>query len=181
MSLQRALDDGQDLQVSPLFAQRIDEELIPKGRLPESPMPAGMAAGIIRSRLLLDGRAALNLATFCTTSAEAEMEQLYAETASINLMNREEYPASSDIERECINAIAGLWHEDDGRFVGCSTSGSSEAVMLGGMAMLRYWKESGRGTGRPNLVYGSHVHVCWPKFANFWGVEPPVHSVEEDR
>ena len=181
MSLQRALDDGQDLQVSPLFAQRIDEELIPKGRLPDSPMPSAVAAGIIRSRLLLDGRAALNLATFCTTSAEPEMEQLYAETASINLMNREEYPASSEIERECINAIAGLWHEDDGKFVGCSTSGSSEAVMLGGMAMLRYWQESRGGTGTPNMVYGSHVHVCWPKFCNYWNVEPRVIPIEEGR
>jgi glutamate decarboxylase len=181
MSLQRALDDDDDLQISPVFAQRIDEELIPKGRLPESSMPAAVAAGIIRNRLLLDGRAALNLATFCTTSAEPELAQIYADTAEINLMNREEYPASSEIERECINAIAGLWHEDDGRFVGCSTSGSSEAVMLSGLAMLRYWKESGRGSGAPNLVYGSHVHVCWPKFSNFWDVEPRVIPIEEGR
>ncbi|MGH3911602.1 MAG: pyridoxal-dependent decarboxylase, partial [Pseudonocardiaceae bacterium] len=138
MSLHRAVADGQNLQVSPIFAQRIDDEMIPKGRLPESSIPAGVAAGIIRSRLLLDGRAALNLATFCTTAAEPELEQIYADTASINLMNREEYPASSEIERECINALASLWHEDDGSFVGCSTSGSSEAAMLAGMAMLRY-------------------------------------------
>jgi glutamate decarboxylase len=181
MSLQRALMNGHDLEVSTLFAQRIDEKLIPKGRLPESSMPADVAAGIIRSRLLLDGRAALNLATFCTTSAEPELAQIYADTAEINLMNREEYPASSEIERECINAIAGLWHEDDGRFVGCSTSGSSEAVMLGGLAMLRYWQESRNPTGAPNMVFGSHVHVCWPKFCNYWGVEPRVIPIEEGR
>ena len=182
MSLQRALSNGHDLQVSPMFARRIDDKVIPKGRLPESPMPASVAAGIIHSRLLLDGRAALNLATFCTTSAEPELEQIYADTAEINLMNREEYPASSDIERECINAIAGLWHEDDGRFVGCSTSGSSEAVMLAGLAMLRYWRETvGETAGRPNLVYGSHVHVCWPKFCNYWDVEPRVIPLEEGR
>jgi glutamate decarboxylase len=159
MSLQRAMSDGQDLHISPVFAHRIDDQVIPKGRLPESPMPASVAAGIVQSRLLLDGRAALNLATFCTTSAEPELEQIYADTASINLMNREEYPASSDIERECINALAGLWHEDGGKFVGCSTSGSSEAAMLAGLAMPRYWQESPRSNGRPNLVYGSHVHV----------------------
>jgi glutamate decarboxylase len=181
MSLQRAFTDGQDLHVSPVFAHRIDDQVIPKGRLPESPMPASVAAGIVQSRLLLDGRAALNLATFCTTMAEPELEQIYAATASINLMNREEYPASSDIERECINALAGLWHEDDGKFVGCSTSGSSEAAMLAGLAMLRYWQESRPTTGTPNLVYGSHVHVCWPKFCNYWNVEPRVIPLEVGR
>jgi glutamate decarboxylase len=185
MSLQRVLTNGHDLELSPVFAHRIDEKVIPRGRLPESSMPAGVAAGIIRSRLLLDGRAALNLATFCTTSAEPELQQIYADTAEINLMNREEYPASSEIERECINAIAGLWHEDDGQFVGCSTSGSSEAVMLAGLAMLRYWQEARRANGNdtstPNLVYGSHVHVCWPKFANFWNVESRVIPIEVGR
>jgi glutamate decarboxylase len=185
MSLQRAIADSRDLEVAPIFAQRINEGSIPKGRLPESPMPAGVAAGIIRSRLLLDGRAALNLATFCTTVAEPELEQIYADTAAINLMNREEYPASSEIEQECINALAGLWHEDDGKFIGCSTSGSSEAAMLAGLAMLRRWQENRRATGRdsaaPNLVYGSHVHVCWPKFCNFWNVEPRVVPLEEGR
>ncbi|MFL6144798.1 MAG: glutamate decarboxylase [Labedaea sp.] len=183
MSLQRALSNDPDLHLAPLFAQRIGEEVIPKGRLPDGPMPAGVAAGIVRSRLLLDGRAALNLATFCTTTAEPELERIYAETASINLMNREEYPASSDLERECVNALAGLWHERDGRFVGCSTSGSSEAVMLGGLAMLRYWHERGAGSdgGRANLVFGSHVHVCWPKFCNYWNVEARVLPIAEGR
>jgi glutamate decarboxylase len=180
MSLHRTVGEDQSLQVSPLFAQRIDENVIPRGRLPESPMPAGVAAGIIRSRLLLDGRAALNLATFCTTAAEPELEQIYADTASINLMNREEYPASSDIERECINVLASLWHEDDGRFVGCSTSGSSEAAMLAGLAMLRYWQENGRRDAGavPNMVFGSHVHVCWPKFCNYWNVQPRIVPLE---
>lgn len=182
MSLQRAIPDGEDLHVSPVFAHRIDDTVIPKGRLPESPMSASVAAGIIHSRLLLDGRAALNLATFCTTAAEPELEQIYAETASINLMNREEYPASSDIEQECINAIAGLWHEDDGRFIGCSTSGSSEAVMLAGLAMLRIWQEGHGADGTsPNLVFGAHVHVCWPKFCNYWNVEPRVIPLEPGR
>ncbi|MGH4023424.1 MAG: glutamate decarboxylase [Pseudonocardiaceae bacterium] len=185
MSLHRTVGDGQNLQVSPIFAQRIDDQVIPKGRLPESAIPAGVAAGIIRSRLLLDGRAALNLATFCTTAAEPELEQIYADTASINLMNREEYPASSEIEQECINVLASLWHEDDGRFVGCSTSGSSEAAMLAGMAMLRYWQEARRAVGAdtaaPNLVFGSHVHVCWPKFCNYWNVEPRMVPLELGR
>ena len=76
MSLQRVITDEHDLQLAPVFAQRIDEDVVPKGRLPENPMPAGVAAGIVRSRLLLDGRAALNLATFCTTSAEPELERV---------------------------------------------------------------------------------------------------------
>lgn len=146
-------------------------------------MSASVAADIVRSRLLLDGRAALNLATFCTTVAEPELAQIYADTAPINLMNREEYPASADIEQECVNALAALWHEDDQNFVGCSTSGSSEAAMLAGLAMLRRWQErrSGDPSAKPNMVYGSHVHVCWPKFCNYWGIEPRVVPLEPGR
>lgn len=180
MSLHRVITDEQDLQIAPIFAQRVDEAVLPKGRMPECPMPADVAAGIVRSRLLLDGRAALNLATFCTTMAEPELERIYAETAPINLMNREEYPASAEIEQECVNALAQLWNEDNGRFVGCSTSGSSEAAMLAGLAMLRRWRERG-GTGRPNMVFGTHVHVCWPKFCNYWDVEARMIPLAEGR
>ncbi|ALG13341.1 glutamate decarboxylase [Kibdelosporangium phytohabitans] len=180
MSLQRVITDDQDLQIAPVFAQRIDEDVVPKGRLPEDPMPASVAAGIVQSRLLLDGRAALNLATFCTTAAEPELERIYAETASINLMNREEYPASANIEQECVNALANLWHDDDGQFIGCSTVGSSEAAMLAGLAMLRRWREKG-GTGRPNMVFGTHVHVCWPKFCNYWDVEARTVPLADGR
>jgi glutamate decarboxylase len=47
---------------------------------------------------------------------------------------------------------------------GCSTTGSSEAAMLGGLALKRQWQTrraaAGEPTDRPNLVLGINVQVC---------------------
>src|SRR5690606_16511360 len=58
--------------------------------------------------------------------------------------------------------------------VGCSTVGSSEAAMLGGMAMKRRWEARRRSEGKsiekPNIVTGP-VQVCWHKFTRYWDIE----------
>src|SRR5215469_12461777 len=57
-----------------------------------------------------------------------------------------------------------------------TTTGSSEACMLGGMALLWRWRARRRAAGldasAPNLVMGSNVQVCWEKFCRYWEVEP---------
>jgi glutamate decarboxylase len=74
--------------------------------------------------------------------------------------------------------LAGLWHAPDPHHVvGCSTTGSSEACMLTGLALKRRW----RGTGTPNIVLGANVQICWEKFANFFEVEPRYVPMEGDR
>src|SRR5262249_14835148 len=69
-----------------------------------------------------------------------------------------------------------LWHAPANESVGCSTTGSSEACMLGGMALLWRWRArrraAGKDTARPNLVMGANVQVCWEKFCRYWDVEP---------
>ncbi|MFL0773365.1 MAG: pyridoxal-dependent decarboxylase, partial [Prochlorococcus sp.] len=56
----------------------------------------------------------------------------------------------------------------------CSTIGSSEAAMLGGLAPKWRWRDRRKAAGlpvdRPNLVCGS-VQICWKKFARYWDVE----------
>ncbi len=48
--------------------------------------------------------------------------------------------------------------------------------MLGGMALLWRWRArrqaAGLDAGKPNLVMGSNVQVCWEKFCRYWQVEP---------
>lgn len=71
--------------------------------------------------------------------------------------------------------LADLWNAPEiGNAVGCSTSGSSEAAMLAGLAMKRKWRRRQRRTvserGKPNLVCGP-VHVCWLRFARYFDVE----------
>ena len=94
-------------------------------------MPPRTAFQIIHDELMLDGNARLNLATFVTTWMEPEAELLMAECASKNMIDKDEYPQTAEIERRCVNILARLWHAEGSSATGCSTTGSSEACMLG--------------------------------------------------
>ena len=110
---------------------------------------------LISSELLLDGQARLNLATFVTTWMPAMAARLMAETADKNMIDKDEYPQTAEIEARCVNILADLWNSPDHeQATGCSTTGSSEAAMLGGLALKWRWRErmrkaaASRPTGR---------------------------------
>ena len=114
---------------------------------------------LITSELLLDGQARLNLATFVTTWMPSTAARLMAETADKNMIDKDEYPQTAELEARCVRMLAQLWNSPDhGRATGCSTTGSSEAAMLAGMALKWRWRErmraAGKPTDRPNLVMG---------------------------
>src|SRR5213075_2031166 len=130
--------------------------------------------------------ARLNLATFVTTWMEPEAEQLMAECAAKNMIDKDEYPQTAELEQRCVNILSHLWNAPAGsQATGCSTTGSSEACMLGGMALLWRWRErmraAGEPTDRPNLVMGANVQVCWEKFCRYWDVEPRQVPMEGER
>ncbi len=156
----------------------------PHERLAEDPIPADVAYQLIHDELLLDGSARLNLATFVTTWMEPQAEKLMAEAFDKNMIDKDEYPQTAEIERRCVAILADLWHAPDpSAAVGCSTTGSSEACMLAGMALKRRWSvRTGAGAQRrPNLVMGADVQVCWEKFCRYWEVEPRLVPVSADR
>jgi glutamate decarboxylase len=109
-----------------------------------------------------------------------------AECFDKNMIDKDEYPQTSELERRCVSILADLWHSPAGSGApGCSTTGSSEACMLGGMALLWRWRAR-RGaqaetTATPNLVMGSNVQVCWEKFCRYGQVEPRMVPMERDR
>ena len=138
------------------------------------------------NELLLDGSARLNLATFVTTWMPPDAAQLMADTADKNMIDKDEYPQTAEFERRCVNMIGRLWHAPGTEDVtGCSTTGSSEAAMLGGLALKWLWRQrmqaAGKPTDRPNLVLGVNVQVCWDKFCRYWDVEPRLVPMEGDR
>ena len=141
---------------------------------------------LISSELLLDGQARLNLATFVTTYMPTTAARLMVETADKNMIDKDEYPQTAEIEARCVNMIADMWscpeHE---QATGCSTTGSSEAAMLGGMALKWRWRDrmraAGKPTDRPNMVMGANVQVCWEKFCRYWDVEPRLVPMEGNR
>jgi glutamate decarboxylase len=145
-----------------------------------------MSYELLSSELLLDGQARLNLATFVTTWMPSLAGRLMDETADKNIIDKDEYPQTAAIESRCVNILADLWHADlDEEATGCSTTGSSEAAMLAGLALKWRWRErmraAGKPTDRPNLVTGINVQVCWEKFMRYWDVEPRLVPMEGDR
>ncbi len=170
--------------VDPMFD--LGGEEIPRHRLGPHEIPPAVAYQTIHDELMLDGSARMNLATFVTTWMEPEAERLMTETLDKNMIDKDEYPQTAEIEMRCVNILADLWHApDQTRATGCSTTGSSEAAMLGGLALKRRWQQrrraEGKPTDRPNLVMGIDVQVCWEKFANYWDVEMRLVPMEGDR
>ncbi|WP_181775138.1 glutamate decarboxylase [Amycolatopsis pittospori] len=154
---------------------------LPHDSLAEDPLPPDTALQLVRDELMLDGNARLNLATFVTTWMEPQARELMAECVDKNMIDKDEYPQTAELERRCVNILADLWHAPDpAEIMGCSTTGSSEACMLAGMALKRRWSKLGR-TGKPNLVMGANVQVCWEKFCEYWEVEPRLVPMYGDR
>jgi glutamate decarboxylase len=178
------------LSVNPLFGTADPsssvEAVLPRHEMPVGPMPPSTTARLIRDELMLDGNPRLNLATFVTTWMEPEALGLMADTADRNFIDRDEYPATADLERRCVAMLGHLWNAPEaGDPVGGSTLGSSEACMLGGLALKRRWirRNADRyaGGARPNLVMGANVQVCWKKFCNYWEIEPRLVPMEGER
>ena len=135
---------------------------IPRHRLRDTELAAEVAYQIIHDELMLDGNARMNLATFVSTWMEPQAEKLMAECLDKNMIDKDEYPQTAELEMRCVNILSRLWRAPDAaEAVGCSTTGSSEAAMLGGLALKRLWqhrrKAEGKSTEKPNLVMGINV------------------------
>ncbi|WP_017595261.1 glutamate decarboxylase [Nocardiopsis potens] len=166
-----------------VYAAPLSGEPLPRHRMPDREADPRVAYALVRDELSLDGDSSQNLATFCTTWAEEEARRLTAENLDKNMIDKDEYPQTAEIESRCVRILADLWNSPDPRnTVGCSTTGSSEAAMLGGLALKWRWRERRRAAGadasRPNLVCGP-VQICWEKFARYFDVELRRVPLEE--
>lgn len=179
--------------ISPAYTGRLAMAPVPSLRLPDEAMDPAAAYRFIHDELMLDGSSRLNLATFVTTWMDPEAEKLMAETFDKNMIDKDEYPATAAIEARCVSMVADLFHAEDLRdddpssAIGVSTIGSSEAVMLGGLALKWRWREKMEKAGKdwrsstPNLVMGANVQVVWEKFCRYFDVEPRYLPMEEGR
>jgi len=165
------------LSLNPVFVRPGEATEFSKFVMPEEPSLPETAYQIVHDEAILDGNSRLNLATFVTTWMDDEAKRLHLEAADKNMIDKDEYPATAAIEERCWRMLADLWHAPDaGQAIGTSTVGSSEACMLGGLALKRRWQEKRRAerkpTDRPNLIMSAAVQVVWEKFCNYWDVEP---------
>ncbi|WP_263628351.1 pyridoxal-dependent decarboxylase [Clostridium bowmanii] len=120
-------DDGKNL-----YTNSIAQAQLPKDELPDKISDPGVIRQLIHDELFMDGNARQNLATFCTTYIENEVRSLIDLSINKNMIDKDEYPQTAEIEHRCVNILANLWHSP-GKLdtIGCSTVGSSEAGMLG--------------------------------------------------
>jgi glutamate decarboxylase len=168
LSRQHAPKHPEQAPQAPLPDQDAKAKL-PVQKLPHKGMDHGTAYDLIVSELLLDGQARLNLATFVTTWMPPTASALMGLTAEKNMIDKDEYPMTPEA----------------GSATGCSTPGSSEAAMLGGLAMKWRWRQrrekDGKPADKPNLVMGANVQVCWEKFCRYWDVEARMVPMEGNR
>ena len=117
-----------DLALAPIFGLEVAK--IPRHEIPAGEMPPDVAYEIVHDELMLDGNARLNVATFVTTWMEPQAERLMAECFDKNMIDKDEYPQTAEMEARCVNMLSRLWHAPGDKPIGCSTTGSSEAAML---------------------------------------------------
>ncbi|KAK9466941.1 pyridoxal phosphate-dependent transferase [Lipomyces arxii] len=151
-------------------------ESIPKYSIPDDGVNAKAAYQLIHDDLDLDGKTNLNLASFVSTFVEEDAVALTLENLTKNLADSDEYPVLMDIHSRCISILANLWHASASeKPIGSATTGSSEAIHLGGLAMKRRWVERRRAEGKdassPNIIMGANAQVALEKFARYFDVE----------
>ncbi|CAO1636707.1 unnamed protein product [Sympodiomycopsis kandeliae] len=167
-----------------IHAGRYQTQGIPKYTVPQEGISEEAAYHLITDQLTLDGRPTLNLASFVHTSLPEWGEKLVDQNKYINIVDQDEYPATMAIHGQCISQLANLWHaptekDDQGKpkgAFGTATTGSSEAIMLGGLAAKKRWQEKRKAEGKPwkglgNVVFGSNAQVAIEKFARYFDLE----------
>ncbi|WP_270504666.1 pyridoxal-dependent decarboxylase [Paraclostridium sordellii] len=156
-----------DSYETPIFGTTESGSSIPKEELGKDSIAPNVAYRLIKDELMNEGNARLNLCTFCQTYMEDEATKLMAETLEKNAIDKSEYPQTTEMENT-------------------STVGSSEACMLGGMAMKFRWRNRAKKLGmdvtskRPNLVVSSGYQVCWEKFCVYWDIEMRLVPMDEE-
>lgn len=175
--------DGHVLR--PTYTRPSVRSVMPRYAMPDGEMEPTSAYQLVHDEVMLDGNSRLNLATFVATWMGDEADRLYREVYDKNMVDKDEYPRTAAVEENCWRILGTLWNVPDvSACIGTSTIGSSEACMLGGLALKRRWQLARRAAGlpaeRPNLVMSSAVQVCWEKFCNYFEVEARYVPIDED-
>src|SRR5487761_569036 len=113
MPLHSKVEEDVELELNPMCV-RLQSHEVPRFRIAPKGMLPATALQVVRDELILDGNARLNLATFVTTWMEPEAERLMAECFDKNMIDKDEYPQTAELERRCVSILAHLWHSPAG-------------------------------------------------------------------
>ena len=104
----KVVDDLRPLLLAPMYARPGEALRAPRHKLPDVEMAPDTAYQFVHDELMLDGNARLNLATFVTTWMEPQANQLMAETFDKNMIDKDEYPRTAELEMRCVNMLSRL-------------------------------------------------------------------------
>ncbi|RLV87293.1 Glutamate decarboxylase [Meyerozyma sp. JA9] len=169
-------------------------QVIPKYSIPENSTDADLVYKYLSEELTLDGTPTLNLASFVTTSITDTPKRLAVENLTKNLADNDEYPSLIEFQNRCISILSNLWHAPTTPHpetgvsvpttIGAATTGSSEAIMLGGLALKKSWqlrqKAAGKSTENPNIIMASCAQVALEKFARYFDVEDRIVPISKE-
>lgn len=179
--------DRQEYHDVPYLSRYNADMEVPKYRLPSRGIDGRAVYQLLHDELDLDGGVNLNLASFVGTFLTDEAKKLCEENLMKNLVDQDEYPAAQAIHERCVSMLADLWHAPAGsKAIGTATTGSSEAIMLGGLALKKRWQAKMKAAGKsihepgPNIVMGNEAQVALEKFARYWDVECRLVPVDEE-
>lgn len=171
-----------------VYGSKFAAQDLPRYEIPDGEMPREAAYRLIKDELSLDGNPMLNLASFVTTYMEDEAEKLMSDALSKNFIDYEEYPKTAEMQNRCVNMIGKLFNAPIGNgngAIGTSCVGSSEAIILGVLAMKRRWKNKrkaeGKSTENPNIVMNSAVQVCWEKATRYLEIDERLVYCTDER
>ncbi len=179
--------DERTKYLTPIFGSEASDTFMPVDTMNKEPVEPRIAYEMITEYLSIEGNSTQNLATFCQTYMEPTATKIMAENFEKNAIDKDEYPMTANLENRCVAIIGDLWNVSRAEEpIGTSTVGSSEACMLGGLAMLFRWKKLADAAGvdrrakRPNLIISSGYQVCWEKFCCYWDIEMRLVPLERD-
>ncbi|PPQ68971.1 hypothetical protein CVT24_000360 [Panaeolus cyanescens] len=168
------------------YGDRYNTDPIPKYTLSEQGVSSDAAYNLIKDELNLDGSTILNLASFVNTWIPPQADELVQQNANKNLIDTDEYPSTHILHSRCVSIIASMWNSPSAKnTIGTATTGSSEAIQLGGLAMKRVWQAKRKAAGKsihepgPNIVMGANAQVALEKFARYFEVECRLVPVDE--
>jgi len=127
----------------------------------------------IRDEFLLDGNSRKNLVTFFQTWVDDEIRELMDLSIDKNMIDKNEYSQTAEIEARCVRMLADLWNP---LTPDCSTIGSSEAAMLGGLALKLQWGTKRAAKGLSADICGPVLIVAGCELINYYKLSKIKHK-----
>ncbi|CAI7597838.1 unnamed protein product [Penicillium glandicola] len=148
--------------------------------IPSKGVPGEILGTMMQKEMAGDIPPSQDLGRFTTTKFDGVAINLMDISGTRNQACIEEYPSLARFQENCVAILANLWKAPH-NFFGTATTGSSEAVLLGGLTMKRQWqlKNPDRQNTRPNVLIGANAHICVRKFADYFDVEAKIIPVNE--